>query len=96
IKRRAENTARESDIVTEEGTLIRGVIEAENAEELYEDLREKYDIDRKLIWYDEYKNRVLCSLALLEEICPMVEGDCYGVEEYPTSDGLEVERWPLE
>ncbi|MBS3789995.1 MAG: radical SAM protein, partial [Candidatus Thermoplasmatota archaeon] len=42
IKRRAENTARESDIVTEEGTLIRGVIEAENAEELYEDLREKY------------------------------------------------------
>ncbi|MFW6064588.1 MAG: radical SAM protein [Candidatus Natronoplasma sp.] len=96
IKRRAENVARESDIVTEEGTLIRGVIETEDAERLCEEIKGKYDIEEDIIWYDERDDQVVCSLALLEDIYPMIDGKCFGVEIYPTADRLEVERWPLE
>jgi len=96
LKRRAENVARKSDLVTEEGTLIRGVIEAEDAEDLCKELKAKFDVEEGIIWYDEREDQVVCSLALLEEIYPMFEGECFGVEVYPTSDRLEVERWPLE
>jgi len=95
IKRRAENVARESDVVTEEGTLIRGVIETEDSEKLCQELRDEYDIEEDMVWYDERDDCVVCSLAFLEEICPTIDGKCFGVEIYPTSDRLEVERWPL-
>ncbi len=96
IKRRAENVARKSDVVTEEGTLIRGIIKTEDGERLCEEIREEYDIEDDSVWYDENNEEVVCSLAILEEIYPMIEGECFGVEIYPTSDRLEVERWPLE
>ncbi len=96
IKRRAKNIARESDVVTEEGTLIRGLIETEDAEKVCEELREKYGMADDMIWYDERDDRVVCPLAFLEEVCSTIDGKCFGVEIYPTSDRLEVERWPLE
>ncbi|MFP4142499.1 MAG: radical SAM protein [Thermoplasmata archaeon] len=96
MKRRAENVARPSDIVTEEGTLIRGIIESEDAESLSEELRERYDLSDEFIWYDEENDRVVCPLEVLEEIFPSLDEECFGVEVYPTSDGLEVEKWPLE
>ncbi len=95
IKRRAENVAKKSDVVTEEGTLIRGVIEIEDAKKLCQELRDEYDIEEGMVWYDKEHDQVVCALPLLEDICPMIEGECFGVEIYPTSDGLEVERWPL-
>jgi len=95
IKRRAENVARESDTVTEEGTLIRGVIETKDAETLCQELRDKYDIDEDMVWYDEEDDCVVCPLAFLDEISSTIDGKCFGVEIYPTSDRLEVERWPL-
>lgn len=96
LKRRANNTARSSDVITEEGTLLRGIIESEDPENLLEELKEKYDIEEGIIWYDERNGRVVCALDILKEICPALEEECFGIEIYPTSDELEVERWPLD
>ncbi len=94
IKRRAENVAKKSDIITEEGTLIRGVIDSDDRK-IMDDLREIYDLDKESLWYDEDKKCIICPLPLLREISQELDVDCYGVEIYPTSDSLEVERWPL-
>ncbi len=96
LRRRAKNTARPSDMITEEGTLLRGIIESKDAEKLCEDLKEKYDVEEGAIWYDEKNDRVVCAIDILKEICPALEEECFGVEIYPTSDELEVERWPLD
>ncbi|MEF8873820.1 MAG: radical SAM protein [Candidatus Thermoplasmatota archaeon] len=96
IRRRAENTAKEGDIITEEGTLIRGMIETDEGESLAEELRRVYEIPEEYLWYEEEKDRIECSLALLQDVCGEVEEKCYGVEIYPTDDSLEVERWPLD
>lgn len=95
IQRRAENVAKPGDIITEEGILIRGIILAEDPEELIDELRIKYDIPEDMIWFDIEKNRVEMALDILDEICDEIEYECYGIEEYPTADRLEVERWPL-
>ncbi len=95
IKRRAENVAKKSDIVTEEGTLIRGLIDSGNII-LLAKLREKYDLDEDTLWHDEENENLVCPLPVLREISSEIDEDCYGVEIYPTSDKLEVERWPLE
>lgn len=96
IKRRAENTARPGDIITEEGTLIKGVIIAENPDELIEKLKSVYDVPDEMIFYNEKKNRIEINMYILEEIYEELDAECYGVEEYPTADRLEVERWYLQ
>ncbi len=95
IQRRAKNVAKPGDIVTEEGILIRGIILTENPRVLVEELRVKYDIPDEMIWFDIEKNRVEMAIDILDEICDEIDYECYGIEEYPTSDRLEVERWPL-
>ncbi|MFW6305264.1 MAG: radical SAM protein [Candidatus Saliniplasma sp.] len=95
IKRRAQNTAKEGELVTEEGTLIKGIILADEPLDVLEELREFYGIPDSLIWYDSENDRIEIALAVLEEICDEIEYDCYGIEEYPTADRLEVERWPV-
>lgn len=96
LKRRANNVARKGDIITEEGTLIRGVIESKFGEKLVKDIQKRYSVPPEFVWYDEKKDRVEISLEILEEIHPLLKDKCYGIEEYPTADRLEVERWPLE
>ena len=95
IQRRAENVAKPGDIITEEGILIRGIILADDPKELVDELRIKYDIPEDMIWFDIEKNRVEMALDILDEICEEIDYECYGIEEYPTADRLEVERWPL-
>ncbi|MFW6142568.1 MAG: radical SAM protein [Candidatus Saliniplasma sp.] len=95
IKRRAQNTAKEGELVTEEGTLIKGIILADEPLNVLEELREFYGIPDSLIWYDSENDRIEIALAVLEEICDEIEYECYGIEEYPTADRLEVERWPV-
>ncbi len=95
IKRRAQNTAKEGELITEEGTLIKGIILAENPLEVLDELREYYEIPDSLMWYDPENDRIEIALAVLEEICDEIDYECYGIEEYPTADRLEVERWPV-
>jgi pyruvate formate-lyase activating enzyme-like uncharacterized protein len=92
LMRRAKNTAKAFDVVTEEGMFIRGVIESPHPQKLYNELIRKYDIPRPLVEYDRAKHRVQIAAWLLKELAPELEYDCYIVEEYPTADRLEVER----
>ncbi|MFP4608552.1 MAG: radical SAM protein [Candidatus Aenigmatarchaeota archaeon] len=96
IKRRAKNVSKKEDLITEEGTIIRGMIESEEGKKVAQELRGIFGISEELLWYDEEKDRIECSLTLLREIHESLEEKCFGVEIYPTADGLEVERWPLD
>lgn len=95
IKRRVKNVAKEGDIITEEGLLIRGIILCHDPAEVVSLLQREYEIPPELVWYDRDKERVEIALYVLEEIYHMLPYECYGIEEYPTADRLEVERWKL-
>ena len=97
IKRRAKNVAKGYETITDEGTLIKGVIYTKSSlKELYQSLKNDFNIDDDLIFLDE--NRIEIALWILEEIAPVLKKrghECFMVEEYPTADKLEVERAPL-
>lgn len=95
IQRRAENVAKPGDMITEEGILIRGIILADDPEGFVDVLKERYEIPDEMVWFDEEKSRVEIALDILDEIYDEIEYECFGIEEYPTDDRLEVERWPL-
>ncbi len=92
IKRRAENVARPWDVVTDDGTLVKGVIEGDDLDELLRDLSRRHRVPKKLMGLDATKRRIEIAPWILEEIAPSLGRPSFVVEEYPTADGLEVER----
>jgi uncharacterized protein len=95
IRRRAENVARPWDVVTEDGTLLKGVIEGDDAADLMRELSETHRVPADLMGFDAPRRRLEIAPWVLEELAPRLGRPSYLVEEYPTSDGLEVERTPL-
>jgi pyruvate formate-lyase activating enzyme-like uncharacterized protein len=95
IMRRAENVALPLDIITEEGTLYKGVIESQDLEGVISLLVEGYDVPDDLVRIDLDKGRVEVAPWVLEEIAQELKLPAFLVEEYPTADRLEVEREPL-
>ena len=66
--------------------------------ELFELLRQEFEIDDNQIFLNHEKKRIEIALWILEKIAKDLKTrgfDCYMVEEYPTADELEVERTPL-
>jgi pyruvate formate-lyase activating enzyme-like uncharacterized protein len=100
LKRRAKNIVKDYEIISEEGTLIKGVIQISKnkLKSQYESIMKTYEIPNNQIFLNQIKNRIEINLIILEKIAPELfkQGiKCYMVEEYPTADGLEVERIPL-
>ncbi len=95
LKRRAANTARPYDVVTEDGTLIKGIIYADDLDAAAGLLKDDFDVPDELIFVDRERNRIETAPWVLEEICRDLPYRCYETEEYPTRDRLEVERTPL-
>jgi len=95
IKRRAESVARAWDVVTEDGTLLRGIIEGDGLDELLRNLAERHRVPRDLMGLDDARRRIEIAPWILEEIAPKLGRPSFVVEEYPTADGLEVERTRL-
>ncbi len=95
IMRRARNVARPGDVITAEGTLLKGVIEGVELNEAMSLLSDRYDVPTKLMHLDEEKNRLEVAPWVLEELHDQLPFDSFVVEEYPTADRLEVERTPL-
>lgn len=102
IKRRANNIARDYEVISDEGTLLKGVIIAQNnvtsLHTFYKSLKQEFNISDKHIFLNKEKSRIEIGLWILEEIASVLSErglQCYMVEEYPTADGLEVERIPL-
>jgi pyruvate formate-lyase activating enzyme-like uncharacterized protein len=95
IKRRAKNTARPWDVVTDDGTLVKGVIEGEGLSELMGELARTFRVPGKFMGLDTPKKRIEIAPWILEKIAPRLNRPSFVVEEYPTADGLEVERTRL-
>ncbi|MEM3395751.1 MAG: radical SAM protein [Thermoplasmata archaeon] len=95
LLRRAKNVAKEYEVVTDEGTLLRGVIYCENPLKLKQKLVEDFGIPSNLVEVVKGKKMVLTHPGILEEIAVELGEKAYIVEVYPTEDGLEVERIPL-
>jgi hypothetical protein len=100
IKRRAQYIAKPYDVITSDGTLIKGTIYPasgtfRNVSKL---LRGTYNVPSHLLFIDTEKKRVEIAAWLLQKIAPKLseqEYRCFIVEEYPTADRLEVERTPV-
>ncbi|MGD0057316.1 MAG: radical SAM protein [Methanomassiliicoccales archaeon] len=95
IMRRARNVARHSDVITEDGTFLKGVIETRNSCKVIDTLLNEFQVPKKLVHFDLEKRRVEVAPWVLEEIAGNLPYDSYLVEEYPTADRLEVEREQL-
>jgi pyruvate formate-lyase activating enzyme-like uncharacterized protein len=92
IKRRAENVARPWEIITEDGTLVKGIVEGSDLEPLMKDLARRYGVPSELMGLDGPRKRLEVAPWILEKIARKLDRPAYLVEEYPTADALEVER----
>jgi len=93
--RRAEHTARGMDVITDDGTLIVGILYADDVREAAGLLRNVYDVPDDLMEMFPGGGKMEVAPWVLEELAPELPFKCYLSERYPTSDGLEVERTPL-
>jgi pyruvate formate-lyase activating enzyme-like uncharacterized protein len=96
ITRRAKRTAKPYDVITPDGTLLRGIIQTKNDNsQTIKKLQKKYIIPPELIEIDTTKSRINIAAWILQDIAEDLKKQgfqCYMVEQYPTADHLEVER----
>lgn len=100
ILRRANHVAKPYDVITKDGTLIKGAIypSTQSLHHLKALLKDHYSVPPHLLFVDVEKERIELAPWVLESIAPRLTKKncrCYIVEEYPTADRLEVERTPL-
>ena len=98
LKRRAHNTATEYQIITDEGTLLFGIIETKELQKIHQHLITTYAIDPELLAINTERKRIEIAGWILEDIAEELSAhgnQCFLIETYPTADHLEVERIPL-
>lgn len=95
IARRARNVRRPHEVLTNDGTLLKGVVETDDPEGVADRLARDFGVPAKLMWRDVEKHRLEVAPWVLEEIASELTLPSFIVEEYPTADRLEVERTPL-
>ena len=94
LLRRAGRVAREFDYVTEEGTIVHGVIEGDLPQALH--ILQDLEIPSEM--YSREKGQIDIAAPILEDISKELKSiDCNLsiVERYPMKSGLVVERIPL-
>jgi pyruvate formate-lyase activating enzyme-like uncharacterized protein len=92
IMRRAKNIVGDWEMITPEGTLLKGVIETSDIKGLKQELMDIFDIPEEMLNIDYEKSRLEVAPWVLQEIHGDINLPCFLVEEYPTADRLEVER----
>ena len=100
ITRRAKKIARPYDVITKDGTLIKGIIYLSDVsfDRILSLLKETYKIPPHLFYVDIENKRIELAAWLLEKFALKLVKQgcrCFIVEEYPTADRLEVERCPV-
>ena len=100
LLRRAKHIAQPYDVITKEGTLIKGVIYPSNISlpSLLSLLHTTYKIPLYLLHLDSEKKRIELAAWKIETIASSLTSyghRCFIVEEYPSADRLEVERTPV-
>ncbi len=93
----AKNIAKEYELITEEGTILRGIIicgNSEEAEELYQKLTLKYRVPRRFL--EKRGKEILIAPWVLDALREELKDyEKYLSEVHPTREELEVERIPL-
>ncbi|KYK21068.1 hypothetical protein AYK21_00910 [Thermoplasmatales archaeon SG8-52-2] len=100
ILRRARSIARDFEVITKEGTILKGVIysKSKSLNSLIDLLMTDFNLKNDQFFVNKEKNRIELNILFLEEIASILEKKdikCFIIEEYPTADSLEVERIPL-
>jgi len=93
LLRQASITAPLYAIITEDGTLLKGIVLCPAA--AVSEIIATYSIDPSLFRWDAEKQWAETSPEIARVISPLLSHACYVIEEYPTADRLEVEREPL-
>jgi len=93
LARQASRMAKPYEVATEDGTLVRGVIECADPGGMVEEIVAAFDVDRTLL--EALPGRVHVAPWLLEQFAEEVPDPAYLSEVYPTATALEVERVPL-
>lgn len=95
ITRRGRRVRKQHEILTDDGTLLKGVIETKDPPGAARALTRDFGVPARLMWVDREKGRLEVAPWVLEELAPELPLPSFIVEEYPTADRLEVERTPL-
>lgn len=96
LRNRAENIARPYEIITEDGTILKGIIYCDEPDWVIKRLKNEFDVPDELFFMDVEHSRIDIAPWVIEEIHGELGCDSYIIEEYPTWDRLEVERIPLD
>ena len=95
LARRARNVARPHELVTDDQTILKGIVETEDPEGVARELMARFDVPAELMLVDSQRGLLEVAAWVLEELADEIDADCYLVEEYPSYDRLEVERGPV-
>ena len=90
--RRAMNTSQDYQGITDDGTLLRGYLYAEDPDKAKSELLDLGVPEDMMAVLD---GKLEVAPWILEDIAPGLKYRCYISEQYPTADGLEIERTPL-
>ena len=93
LHRRAVNVVKPHELITDDDTLLIGVLEPVLDLDIFaEELMRGFEIPGDLVYVNRERNRVETAPWVLEEIAGEVRVPAFIIEEYPSSDRLEVER----
>jgi pyruvate formate-lyase activating enzyme-like uncharacterized protein len=95
LGRRAKNVVRPHELITEDQTLLLGIVETDDPEAVARSLQTRFDVPPDLMVVDSERGVLELAPWVIGELEGDIDGDCYLVEEYPTWDRLEVERTPV-
>ena len=90
--RRGESTIAPHEVLTEDGTLIFGAIDAddESKEDWMDELVNETGLPRRFLLWDEKNGRIEMPLVIAEDIAEQIEEPVFMVEVLPTHERLEV------
>jgi pyruvate formate-lyase activating enzyme-like uncharacterized protein len=90
--RRGENTISPHEILTEDGTLVFGVIDCvpEDAEGWLEEIHEQTSLPRRFMYFDEDNGRIELPLVMAEELAEVIDEPIALVEVQPTHERMEM------
>ena len=90
--RRGESTIAPHEVLTEDGTLIFGAIDAdaESKEDWMDELVNETGLPRRFLLWDEKNARIEMPLVIAEDIAEQIDEPVFMVEVLPTHERLEV------
>jgi pyruvate formate-lyase activating enzyme-like uncharacterized protein len=98
LLRRARTIGRPYQLITDDATFYYGIVEPEKRDQnefqaIMKQIIKEYGVPRSLYRFQD--QRLDVASWVLEELYREIPFKCYLIETYPSVDGLEVERMPL-